>query len=124
MSTNKPDFKDEAPMTLNLYGLKNCDTCKKALKALEASGLSVQFVDIRAEADLDACVPNWLNAAGADVLINRRSTTWRGLSDAERESDPGALLKANPTLIKRPVIETGHTVFVGWTKEVQAALGA
>lgn len=111
-------------MTLTLYGLKNCDTCKKALKALEASDLAVQFVDIRAEADLDACVPNWLNAAGADVLINRRSTTWRGLSDAERESDPGALLKANPTLIKRPVIETGHTVFVGWTKEVQAALGA
>lgn len=109
-------------MTLTLYGLKNCDTCKKALKALEATGVSVRFVDIRAEADLDSCVPSWLEAAGADVLINRRSTTWRGLSEAERESDPGALLKANPTLIKRPVIEVGSDVYVGWTKEVQAAL--
>ena len=109
-------------MTLTLYGLKNCDTCKKALKALEATGSDVRFVDIRAEADLESSVPTWLGAVGSDVLVNRRSTTWRGLSDAERESDPSALLQANPTLIKRPVIETGSAVYVGWTKDVQAVL--
>lgn len=109
-------------MSLTLYGLKNCDTCKKAIKALREAGVNVEFVDIRAEADLAARVPVWLAAAGTDVLINRRSTTWRGLSDAERESDPGALLEANPTLIKRPVIEMEDTVHVGWSKEVQAAL--
>lgn len=109
-------------MTLTLYGLKNCDTCKKALKALEATGVSVRFVDIRAEADLNKSVPIWLEAAGADLLINRRSTTWRGLSETERETDPKTLLQANPTLIKRPVIEVGSDVYVGWTKEVQAAL--
>ena len=109
-------------MSLTLYGLKNCDTCKKAIKALTEAGVNAEFVDIRAEADLAVRVPVWLAATGPDVLINRRSTTWRGLSDAERESDPGALLEANPTLIKRPVIEIGNVVHVGWSKEVQAAL--
>ncbi|MEL6723911.1 MAG: ArsC/Spx/MgsR family protein [Pseudomonadota bacterium] len=109
-------------MSLTLYGLKNCDTCKKALKALEAAGTQVQFVDIRAEADLQTLVPKWLDAAGSDLLINRRSTTWRGLSDAERESDPAQLLIANPTLVKRPVIESGGTLHVGWSKDTQTAL--
>lgn len=109
-------------MSLTLYGLKNCDTCKKALKALEGAGKSVTFVDIRAEADLQALVPKWLSSAGADLLVNRRSTTWRNLSDEARETDPEALLVANPTLIKRPVIDAGEAVYVGWTKDVQAAL--
>jgi len=91
-------------MSLILYGLKNCDTCKKALKALEAADQSVTFVDIRAKADLAAKVPLWLNAAGPETLINKRSTTWRNLSEAERAGAPQELLIANPTLIKRPVL--------------------
>lgn len=109
-------------MPLTLYGLKNCDTCKKALKSLEAAGKSVTFVDIRADADLAALVPVWLGAAGPETLINRRSTTWRTLSDAERETDPETLLTANPTLIKRPVIEADEAVYVGWAKDTQGAL--
>ena len=109
-------------MALKLYGLKNCDTCKKAIKALEAAGKNVTFVDIRAEADLSTLVPKWLDAAGEEKLINRRSTTWRNLSDGERQSDPTALLTANPTLIKRPVIEVGTDIHVGWAKDVQSAL--
>lgn len=109
-------------MSLTLYGLKNCDTCKKALKALEAVGKAGQFVDIRAEADLATLLPGWLNAVGAETLVNRRSTTWRNLSDAERARDPLALLTDNPTLIKRPVIDAAGTVHVGWTKGVQSAL--
>ena len=105
-------------MSLTLYGLKNCDTCKKALAALG----EVSFVDIRAEADLTKKVPEWLAAAGPDTLVNKRSTTWRRLSEDERAADPQALLIANPTLIKRPVIETAGTVHVGWTKDVQAGL--
>ncbi len=107
---------------MKLYGLKNCDTCKKALKALEGAGKTVEFIDIRKEADLPDRLPVWLSAAGADTLVNRRSTTWRGLSEAERAADPEALLTENPTLIKRPVIETGKYVHVGWTRDVQAAL--
>lgn len=109
-------------MALTLYGLKNCDTCKKAMKALDAAGQAYDFVDIRAEADLAVLVPGWLESAGPDLLINRRSTTWRTLSEAERETAPDALLTANPTLVKRPVIVSGSDVHVGWTKDVQAAL--
>lgn len=109
-------------MSLTLYGLKNCDTCKKAIKALESAGKSVAFVDIRAEADLKALVPNWLAADDADVLINRRSTTWRNLSDADRAADPESLLVANPTLIKRPVIECDGAIYIGWAKDVQSVL--
>ena len=105
-----------------LYGLKNCDTCKKALKALEAAGKPTAFVDIREDTDLAAKVPQWLASAGADKLLNTRSTTWRNLSETERAQPPEALLIANPTLIKRPVIETGKAVYVGWTKETQADL--
>tara|TARA_R110002072_G_scaffold113679_3_gene243336 strand:+ start:1616 stop:1957 length:342 start_codon:yes stop_codon:yes gene_type:complete len=109
-----------------LYGLKNCDTCKKAMKALDAGGVNYAFVDIRAEADLKALAPRWIKAVGAGPLVNTRSTTWRGLDEAERaraESDPAGLLAEHPTLVKRPVIEHGDQVFVGWTKDVQAALG-
>ena len=109
-------------MPLTLYGLKNCDTCKKALKALQAAGKDVTFVDIRTETDLGAKVPAWLQAVGADKLINRSSTTWRGLSDAEKAGDAQPLLIAHPTLVKRPVIEAGKTVHVGWKADVQAAL--
>ncbi len=106
-----------------LYGLKNCDTCKKALKALETAGQPPVFVDIRAEANLAAKVPLWLKAAGPDLLVNRRSTTWRNLDETARASDPEALLIANPTLIKRPVIEADDAIHVGWSKAVQDALG-
>lgn len=112
--------------SLTLHGLKNCDTCKKALKALEAAGTPAVFIDIRAEADLAAKLPLWLGAVASDRLINTRSTTWRGLDEAERaraESDPLGLLSDHPTLIKRPVIEARGAVHVGWTKDVQAALG-
>lgn len=109
-------------MKLTLYGLKNCDTCRKAQVSLAASGHLVQFIDIRSEAQLDACIPVWLDAVGADTLINRRSTTWRNLSERDREGNPVELLTAHPTLIKRPVIKTGDAIMVGWSKQVQAAL--
>ncbi|WP_370234449.1 MULTISPECIES: ArsC/Spx/MgsR family protein [Henriciella] len=109
---------------LTLYGLKNCDTCKKALNALDADGHDVVLVDIRADTDLQEKVPLWLKEVGPDMLVNKRSTTWRGLSEADKaaveQGKAEALLIANPTLIKRPVIETGADVYVGWTKDVQA----
>lgn len=103
---------------ITLYGLKSCDACKRARAALEAEGRAVAFVDIRAEADLAAKAPQWLAALGAEALINRRSTTWRGLSEAERSAADGegaaALVIAHPALIKRPVLESGAAVSVGW----------
>lgn len=113
-------------MSLKLFGLKNCDTCKKALNELEAEGEAAEFVDIRDEADLAAKVPRWLAAVG-DKLVNRNSTTWRGLSDADKAKATGksleGLLIGNPTLIKRPVIEAGDEVLVGWTPATKARIG-
>ena len=110
--------------SLTLYGLKNCDTCKKAMNALDKDGHDVTLVDIRAEADLPSKVPQWLKAAGPDALVNKRSTTWRNLSTHDKsqveQGKAEALLVDNPTLIKRPVIETGADVYVGWTKDVQS----
>lgn len=109
-------------MTVTLYGLKNCDTCKRALKDMVAAGVLHRFVDIRDEADRVAKVPAWIDAVGADRLTNTRSTTWRNLTEEEKRIaavDPAGLLIAHPTLIKRPVVEVSSSVLVGWTPEVR-----
>jgi len=111
---------------LTLYGLKTCDTCRKSLKALEAAGRSVTFVDVRNDPGLAARLPGWIAAVGVEQLANTRSTTWRGLDAGQRArlaDDPAGLLAAHPTLIKRPVIEAGGALHVGWTPPVRAALG-
>lgn len=110
---------------ITIFGLKNCDTCKKAVKGLQANSVVHEFVDIRAEADLADRVPVWLEAVGAKALINTRSTTWRSLDEGQRgraDTDPAALLIENPTLIKRPVIETGDAVTVGWSDAIKHGL--
>ena len=113
-------------MALKLYGLKHCDSCKKAMKALEGAGKAFEFIDIRTNTDLDRKVPQWLEAVGAKTLVNTRSTTYRELSEDDKViangDTPGGVLINNPTLVKRPVIEDGDTVYVGWTKATEAAL--
>ncbi|WP_375205397.1 Spx/MgsR family RNA polymerase-binding regulatory protein [Hyphococcus sp.] len=109
---------------MNLYGLKNCDTCRKAKKALDGAHVRYAFHDVREEPPTKMQIGRWAKAAGWEKLLNKSSTTWRGLSDAEKdgvtEKKALALMAAHPTLIKRPVIENGPTqVFVGWSKEVQ-----
>jgi len=101
-----------------LYGLKTCDTCRKALKSLPEA----ELVDVRAVG-----VPeDVLNAAfarfGAD-LLNTRSTTWRGLSETDRQQAPLALLVAHPALMKRPLIVDGAAMYLGFGAETRAALG-
>jgi arsenate reductase len=108
---------------VKLYGLKNCDSCRKALKALQTARQSVEFIDLRAVPVAAEQLQKWLDEHGDTVLVNRKSTTWRGLDDQARQQPALALLGANPTLIKRPVIENGDNSFVGWTPEVQTALG-
>ena len=104
---------------MRFFGLKSCDTCRKAQKALTAAGHDFTVVDVRADgvsdADLDRIV-----AAFGDTAINRASTTWRGLSDDERAQPAIALLKAYPTLMKRPVIEKDGEMTIGWKADVQA----
>lgn len=101
-----------------IYGLMNCDTCRKARKALP----DARFVDLRAEGLPDGLLERGLEAFG-EKMLNKRSTTWRGLNDAERERAPLVLLEAHPSLMKRPLIEAGGKLYLGWDPEVQAALG-
>ena len=108
---------------MKIYGLKNCDSCKKALKALQSSGYLAEFIDLRVTPVAVEQLQKWLDEHGDAVLVNRKSTTWRGLDDQAHQQPVLALLMANPTLIKRPVIESGDNSFVGWTAEVQTALG-
>ena len=101
-----------------VYGIKSCDTVKKAVKALEAAGHEVSFRDIRAEPLSPAEIAEF-SAAFGEKLINRSSTTWRGLSEAERARAPEALLAEHPTLMKRPVVR-GAALTIGWDKAAQA----
>ena len=106
---------------MKVYHLKTCDTCKKAIKAL--ADRNPELIDVRADGVSAEVLARWLDEVGAETLINRRSTTWRNLTEAERAAEPASLLSAHPTLIKRPVIETDAGIFVGWTPQTQAALG-
>ncbi len=103
---------------MRLFGLKNCDTCRKALKALQ----SAELVDVRADGVPDVIMAQAFEQFG-DSLVNNRSTTWRQLSEEERKIAPLALLAQHPTLMKRPLIEADGTLYLGWGKDVQAALG-
>ena len=106
---------------MHLYGLKTCDTTRKALKTLREAGLEVAYIDVRADGVPEEMLGWFLTAFGED-LVNKRSTTWRGLSEAERAGDAKTLLLANPTLMKRPVIHTDEDFYLGWGKDVQARL--
>ena len=103
---------------MKLYGIKTCDTVKKALRALAAAGHRPELVDIRATPLEGAEIERFFAEFG-DALVNRRSTTWRGLSEEERAADPVRLLSAHPTLMKRPVIEAEGRLTLGWDKAVQ-----
>ena len=102
-----------------IYGLKNCDTCRKALKSLPGAVL----VDVRDEGVPGEVLNEAYTRFGTD-LLNTRSTTWRGLDADARAADPLALIAAHPALMKRPLIQSGGELFLGWTPDVRAALGA
>ena len=102
---------------MKIYGIKACDTCRKAMKATGA-----ELVDIRENPLSPEDLQRFWAAFGED-LVNRRSTTWRGLSESEREGAALELLAAHPTLMKRPVVERDGKLWLGWGKDVQADLG-
>lgn len=109
-----------------LYGIRQCDTCRRAIKWLDQQGIEYRFHDLRSDG-LDAgMIEDWLTQLPLDTLINRRSTSWRTLDkSAQGRLDAGdwqALLPAHPTLIKRPVLQHEDTVMVGMA-ELQTTLG-
>ena len=112
-------------MTATLYGISTCDTVRKARRWLTAHNIPHAFIDFRATPPTKSQVEHWLLKQGASRLVNKRSTTWKGLSAEERQEaetgDTTAVLLANPTLIKRPILEHADTLDVGFSEQAYAA---
>ena len=112
-----------SPDMLTVYGIKQCDTVRKALKWLDQRGVEYQFQDFRIDGLPTALLQSWLDSDFSDRLVNRRSTTWRQLSEEQRGFEGDALLKLLlqfPTLIKRPVFATDQIVAIGFNpKELE-----
>lgn len=110
-------------MTLTVYHLKTCDTCRKVIKALGAAGHDLTLIDVRADGVPVEDLERILVSVGWEALLNTRSTTWRGLSDVEKagvdKAKALALMGEHPTLIKRPVITNEDITTVGWKADVQ-----
>ena len=106
---------------LLVYGLKNCDACSKARSWLDGHGVEFEFRDVRADGVEKDQLKRWLESDLGTLLINRRSTTWRGLNANEKalsETDPYKLLSKNPTLLKRPILERhGRLLAVGFSAD-------
>ena len=117
-----------ATRTVTVYGLANCDTCRKARKWLASEGVAHRFHDVRADGLDPAALDAWIAAVGWEVLLNRRGTTWRGLPAAETAGIDGPrardLMLRHPALVKRPVFDTAGRIIVGFGPKEQAALRA
>ena len=114
-------------MTITMFGIKNCDTIKKARTWLDAHDVDYAFRDYKT-AGIDAAhLEDWIGRVGWEVLLNRAGTTFRKLPDADRaDLDAGkatALMLAQPSMIKRPVLDTGKTLLVGFKPEAYEAAG-
>lgn len=101
-----------------LFVIKNCDTCRKARKALEEKGLPHQVHDLREDGLSAALLEHILERLPVMEALNRRSTTWRNLPEEDKQDIDAnkvrALIMANPTLLKRPLLDTGDEIRVGY----------
>tara|TARA_B100001094_G_scaffold326599_2_gene383068 strand:+ start:3463 stop:3804 length:342 start_codon:yes stop_codon:yes gene_type:complete len=101
-----------------LYGIKNCDSVKKACKFLEQHQLEYNFFDFKKETLTAALIQSWLKHTSWEVLLNRRSKTFRELPSAAKidinAQKAVELMCEHPTLVKRPVLEGAHGIFVGF----------
>ncbi|SFO17184.1 ArsC family reductase [Sphingomonas sp. OK281] len=114
-------------MTITMFGIKNCDTIKKARAWLDAREVAYAFHDYKA-AGIDALhLDDWIGRVGWEVLLNRAGTTFRKLPEADRadldSAKATALMLAQPSMIKRPVLDTGETLLVGFKPEAYEAAG-
>jgi len=113
-------------MTTTLYGIKNCDTMKKAWTFLDNAGVAYDFHDYK-KAGIDrATLEGWVSQLGWEILLNRAGTTFKKLPDADKQgidqAKAIALMLAQPSMIKRPVLAKGGKLYVGFKPETYAAL--
>lgn len=113
-------------MTVTIYGIKNCDTMKKARAALDRRGVAYDFHDYKTKGIERGKLEGWARKAGWERLLNRAGTTFKKLSDRDKdgltETKAIALMLAQPSMIKRPVLEASGKLLVGFKPEEYAAL--
>jgi Spx/MgsR family transcriptional regulator len=113
---------------LVVYGLKNCDTCKKALGWLKTQGIDHSFHDVRADGLDGDTLARWLDELGHDVLVNTRGTTWRALPEDEKvgldSTRAQRLIMTQPAIMKRPVFDLGDRRLVGFKDAQKEELAA
>ena len=113
-------------MTLIIYGIKSCDTMTKARAWLEAHGVAYQFHDYKTQGISRDQLQRWAKTVGWEILLNRAGTSFRKLPDAQKigldETKAIALMLAQPSMIKRPVLETGGAPVVGFKPDIYASM--
>ena len=109
------------PAAVTIHGIRNCDTMKKARAWLDANGVAYSFHDYKASGIDRATLERWVGQVGWQTLLNRAGTTFRALPDAQKkdlDADKAvALMQAQPSLIKRPVLVQGGEILVGFKPE-------
>jgi arsenate reductase (glutaredoxin) len=113
-------------MTVTIYGIKNCDTMKKAFVWLDGHRIAYDFHDYKRVGVTKALLTKWCRAAGWETVLNRAGPTFRKLPDADKrdltQDKAIALMMGNPSMIKRPVVEKGATIEIGFKPERYAAV--
>jgi Spx/MgsR family transcriptional regulator len=112
-------------MTITIYGIKNCDTMKKARAWLESHGIAYDFHDYKATGIDRDHLERWTSEASWDIVLNRAGTTFRALPEADRtdltRDKAIALMLAQPSMIKRPVLEADGKLLIGFKPEIYAS---
>ncbi|MCZ4090673.1 ArsC family reductase [Sinorhizobium psoraleae] len=116
-------------MTVTIYGIKNCDTMKKARSWLEGRGVAYRFHDYKAEGIDRAHLKRWCDEFGWETVLNRSGTTFRNLPEADKQDMTAekaiALMLTQPSMIKRPVLDTDGNLLIGFKPELyEARFGA
>ena len=111
---------------LNVYGIKNCDVCRNALRWLQISNIEFTFLDLRKDGIERSTLERWINHVGWEGLINRRGTTWRQLSQSRKanlsELKTIKLVQKFPTLLRRPLFESKGVLIQGFKQSQKAEL--
>ncbi len=112
-------------MAVTIYGIKTCDTMKKARDWLDAHGVAYAFHDYRAEGIDKARLERWVKELGWEKVLNRASTTFKALPESKKQTLDAAkaiaLMLAEPTMIKRPVLDIGRARILGFKPDIYAA---
>ena len=111
---------------IRIFGIKNCDTMKKAMTWLDTHGVTYEFIEYKKAGIAEQHLPDWNRRTGWKVLLNTRGLMWKKLSDDQRadvdEIKALALMAEHPSLIKRPVLDTGKALLVGFDADAYAKL--